>query len=239
MILELAQSSMAALPLPTVPPDVRTAIATEQLVIATWALFGAGVAAFLATVVAAVYAVRAFRLEESPGLVFAEVLIDVPTMRQVPAAVITRAAKARVLDPMPSLELGPLSLANVERLALGNVVSKTFEVRNVGRSAVVEASVRLRAIVTELEITADISDGTVNTRETVVEGNVRIPSIAANESVLLPVACSAGPCKVQAIAVTALTPTIQERSTNRRRLPFVSSQMLLDRDDAIRSYIHH
>jgi hypothetical protein len=224
----------------TSAPDLRTAIATEYLTIATWALFGVALATFAAAVVAAIYAVRTYRLEESPGVVFAEALVDVITMRQVPAAVILRRLDpaARVLDPVGPLELRPLSLFNVEQLALSDQVSATFEVRNVGRSAVVEASVLLQAVVSELDFQSGFEiGGSIATQESIVEGTVRISSIAANESVLLPVASGAGPCKVKVIGVTALTPATRAERSKRRALPFVSSQMLLHAKGAIRPYL--
>jgi hypothetical protein len=229
MSLLLAAAVAAATP----APDLRTAIATEQLTIATWALFAVGVATFFAAIVAALYAIRAYRLEERPGLVFAEALIDVPSMRQVPAAVII--PRAQIEDGVHTVRfelhgMRPSDFEWVERQA----PTKTFEVRNIGRSAVVEASVHMRAVVSEIQPVGGIAGGEVRTVQSIVEGFVRIASIAANETVLLPVLSGAGPSKVKVVGVTALTPMISEDRVKRRRLPFTSSEMLIHREEAIR-----
>jgi hypothetical protein len=232
MIADLAALLMLATtaPLPVVSPDVRTAIATEQLVTATWALGAVALATLAAAAVAAVASVRAYRLEAMPALVFSGVMPGSEKLRELQPFIIARILRpeTRLTDDTPNPVIRLFQKGDVVDGRLDAGTSGSFEVRNIGRSAVVEADIVVRVIVKIFDRAGATDPGGASMyRDVAITGHVRIASIGPNESVLLPFGTTVGPCTVKVLGVTALTPAVTEAGQKRAKRRFTSSEIVV------------
>jgi hypothetical protein len=234
IVLLLAAASS---PMPTLAPDTRTAAATErlasatlQLASATWWLVAVGLATFVAAVLAAAYAARAYRLEASPTIVITRAVEGLKAEGpQAVAQILGRDpdpnAVIRASDPPPPVLLRPYRQSDDSRFPTGQTrFCVVYEVRNVGRSPVVGATLHFDLHVAEFPIDRSFSTRTVD-----YGGKVELPAIAANSYVLLPVVNALGGGAV--MDISAVTGTRARRTPVRPgkghpiRLPFVAESV--------------
>jgi hypothetical protein len=224
VVLQEAPMFVAMILADTVPPDVRVAVATEALFWATLALAIVGALTLFAAVVAAVYAVMAYRLEASPGVVIA--LHPMAAKAALPQTTAYRVVREplpiRWNDPPPAPTIRPLRQSDelpVMALDVGYV-----EVRNVGRSAIVEARIAVRIRTKDLgKMNAEGSD--IEMHEVVGDGVIRVASIAADSAVLLPIVGLPNGCEITVQHVTSHRPAFVPGEQKQTRLPFVASDI--------------
>jgi hypothetical protein len=150
MTLLLAAVNVVATP----PPDLRAAIATEQLVVATRWLVGVGVATLVAAVVAAIAALRTYQLEAVPGVVIAE-------HPEGAAAALRHAGAYRVVREPPvgaGLHGGvpPPKLQPVREKGTTPLPHAYAEVRNIGRVAIADVQIDFSITTRDLDLTISI-----------------------------------------------------------------------------------
>lgn len=193
---------------------------TVDLLRATWALVGVGLFTLVAAVVAAVASVRAYRLEATPGLAIAANWFakDDPNMRRVEPYVVARDLDpaARSSDPAPAFTIRE----NRREDDLNGRPHGHIEIRNYGRSAIVEAELHVRTRTSEIDKTRDMDD---LVRDVYGAGRIRISAIAANSAVALELFGPPAGCELVVDDATAILPGYGRRRRKKRRIPFVAS----------------
>jgi hypothetical protein len=207
-------------------------IATEHLVSATWGLFWVGVPTLAAAALAAYFAWRAYRLEAQPTLVMTR-SVDRPRMQghiMNPSLILARDPDPIMVpkpgDPSPAAVLRPLRASDAERFPKGVLGDDQafFEVRNVGRSPIVDA--RIVAVLRVAEFDRCEPMGVIDVDYPV---EIRIPSITANESIFIPIIQSlAAGATLEVRGVTKALPDVEPASSTdakRRRVVFVAEPL--------------
>jgi hypothetical protein len=202
--------------------DLRTAAATENIAIATWALVLVGAATLIAAVVAAAFALKTYRLEESHGLVVA------PTLDRVGAPQLKQHLVVRENPDSSENQEAPLSLRATMRGDVNNDLmerpSVFVEVRNIGRSSVVEADVSFRIGIPELVPGLPVVPGSgIVSRGPFGQGVIRIPAIAAQTSVLIPILGLTSGSFLEVVDVSATRLARRVAQSRRERLPFAAA----------------
>lgn len=189
---------------------------TADLARATWALVGVGLLTLIAAVVAAVASVRAYRLEATPGLAIAANWFakDDPNMRRVEPYVVA-CDLARPRDLAPAFTIRENRRDDVLYGPPGHI-----EIRNYGRSAIVEAELHVTIRTSEIDTTRDMDD---LVRDVFGAGRIRISAIAANSAVALEVFGPPAGCELVVDDATAILPGYGRRRRKKRRIPFVAS----------------
>lgn len=209
-----------------VPADIRVAVATEALFWATLALAIIGTLTLLAAAVAAAYAIMAYRLEARPGVVIA--LHPMGSRAELPQTTGYRVVREPLPDrlgqplPVPTVRpLRPGDDAEVQLLPTGYV-----EVRNVGRSAIVEALIAVRIRTKDLgKMNAAGSD--IEVHDVAGEGTIRIVSIPSGSAVLLPIVGLNNGCQISVQHVKSHRAAYAPGQQRQLRLPFVASDIYI------------
>lgn len=206
-----------------IPADMRVAIATEYLFWATLALALVGGLTLVAAVVAAIYAVMTYRLEASPGVVVA--LHPMGGKAELPQTTGYRVVRnpistARWNEPLPPPTMRPLHSS--DELSAIDLGAAFVEVRNVGRSAIVEANLNFLIRTKDLgKMNEDGND--IEVLDVYGEGVVHISSIAAGSAVLLPIVGLSTGCVLTVERVTSHRPAYKPGRQKQARLPFVAA----------------
>lgn len=211
----LAQTAIAA-------PDIRTAIATEQLVTATWTLAAVGFVTLLAAAAAALAAFKLFALEATPGLVVTQTWMAFEDQRQYRTELYV---VARDPDPAGGLR-SPLPPPTIREPLPDdnlNISPGLIEVRNFGRTAIVAAELTMRIRTSEIDTAVDLTDGQNVVRNVVGSGSAKITGIAANSAVILHMVGLPNGCELLVEDVTAQRPGRGRAPRKRYRVPFVAA----------------
>jgi hypothetical protein len=214
----LAQTAIAA-------PDVRTAIATEQLVTATWTLAAVGFVTLLAAAAAALAAFKLFALEATPGLVVTQTWMAFEDQSQYRTELYV---VARDPDPAGGLR-SPLAPPTIREPLPDdnlNISPGLIEVRNFGRTAIVAAKLTMRIRTSEIDTAVDLTDGQNLVRNVVGSGSARITGIAANSAVILHMVGLPNGCELLVEDVTAQRPGRGRAPRKRYRVPFVAAPIM-------------
>jgi hypothetical protein len=211
-----------------VAADLRTAVATEHLTIATWALVGLGSATLVAACVAAVVAVRAYVLEATPTLFVGAresgLPSDGPLERGYRITCDRSGSKPASLTgfgPGPPL-VAMLMIDDPRNAEKSRQIA--LEIKNLGRIAVAGASVTLRFVVPEI---SGFDDTSLQTRRRTFEADVAVGAIGPGSAVVLPLVNDVGAFEMSAVRVMAIRPGRAGKAKRNRSLPFASGTMFV------------
>jgi hypothetical protein len=211
----------------TAAPDLRTAMATEQLVVVTEVLAAAAFATLAAAIFAAVVAMRAYLLEAQPGVLIA--LHPMGSDANLPHTTAYRVLREPVpvgpADLLPTPTLRPVRTADELEIQSSGIRTAFIEVRNVGRATVVEAEIRFAIQVKDFVRGSLIEEGAATTQDVRGEGIARISAIAADSAVILPIVIPVGGCALTVLGVTAKRLSQKPGNWTTYTIPFVSREI--------------
>lgn len=207
--------------------ELRTAVATEQLTWATWALVVVGALALLAAATAGYIAKRAYDLEARPSVAIEGQSGGLPEADPVEQAwLISRDRSfvpshpgigARAEMPLTS----ELFFEDPRSVPKDRVI--VLRVRNLGRMPVGAARINLRARIPDI---VGFSDNQIQTEDRFFEFTVGVKAIPPGESVYLPIVNDVGSLELETVHVIGFGVS-KKRSAKSYVLPFISGNIFV------------